>query len=266
MRPFLVENPPRVFKPNVPNSEADFEAQVLRVAGRLMPNYKMAAWRPLIRDWEGHGARPDLVMISLDLDSWYLIEVELASHSIPAHIRPQLETLRNGVYDRSLVPSLRNVFPSADDESLIRLVGRDPGLLCIVDQYTEQISRTCRQTGFELIVMEPYYSELGGWAISVDQLPSELSRLTTPTRFLLSRGDRLGESVVLELPKQFPASLYKIRVPALCGEQEDKFVQVQRFERRPGVVLPIMLVPEHSTARVEVVDPSEGIAELVVET
>jgi len=265
MRPFFVEDPPRVFKPWTPASEAQFEEQVLRVASQIMPNYKIANWKPLIRDWEGHAARPDLVMISHDLDNWYVIEVELASHSVSGHIAPQLATLRKGVYDRNLVPSLKNAFPSENTESLTRMVGRDPGLLCIVDQYTDRISRTCRETGFDLIVFEPYYGKLGGWAVFVEQLPSELSRLTAPTRYSLSRGHPLGESVVMELPKHFPASFYKIRVPALSCEQEDEFVQVQRFERGPGVVLSVTLVPEHSTASVEIVDPSKGIAELVVE-
>lgn len=265
MRPFFVENPPRVFKPWTPASEVQFEEQVLRVASQIMPNYKIAGWKPRIRDWEGHAAKPDLAMISQELDNWYVVEVELASHSVPGHIAPQLETLRNGVYDRSLVPSLKKAFPSENIESLIRLVGRDPGLLCIVDRFSEQISRTCRGTGFDLIVLEPYYADLGGWAVSVEQMPSELSRLTAPTRYSLSRGHRLGESVVLELPKHFPASIYKIRMPAVPGEQVGKFVQVQKFERGPGIVLPVTLAPEHSTARIEIVDPSRSIAELVVE-
>lgn len=265
MRSFLVENPPRIFEPWHPESEHQFEEQVLRVANHIMPSYKIAHWKPLIRDWKGRAAKPDLALISQELDDWYVVEVELASHSISGHIAPQLETLRNGVYDRSLVPSLKKAFPFENDDSLSRLVGRDPGLLCIVDQFTERISRTCRGAGFDLIVLEPYYGALGGWAVSVEQMPSELSKLTAPTRYSLSRGDRLGESVVLELPKRFPASIFKIQIPSNSSEQAGKFVQVQKFERGPGVVLPVTLVPPHSTARVEIIDPSRGIAELVIE-
>lgn len=67
MRPFLVESPPRVFEPRNPTSEAQFEEQVLRVATRIMPSYKFASWKPRIRDWEGHAAKPDLVMLSSNL-------------------------------------------------------------------------------------------------------------------------------------------------------------------------------------------------------
>ena len=97
MRPFLVESPPRMFEPRLPTTESEFEMQVLRVTKELMPSYTVASWKPIIRDWHGHGARPDLAMLSHDLESWYVVEVELASHSISGHIAPQLETLGNGV-------------------------------------------------------------------------------------------------------------------------------------------------------------------------
>ena len=161
MRPFLVESPPRIFRPQVPDTEKDFENQVLRVASEIMPGFTAASWKPIIRDRHGHGARPDLAMIARDLESWYVIEVELAAHSVPRHIAPQLETLGNGVYDSSLLPSLQKAFPSESTEALTRMVRREPGLLCIADQYTDRIWRTCRDTGFELVVLEPYFRRFG---------------------------------------------------------------------------------------------------------
>ena len=264
MRPFLVESPPRTFEPRPPATESQFEEQVMRVANELMPSYTLANWKPLIRDQHGHGAKPDLAMISRDLESWYVIEVELASHSVSGHIEPQLETLRYGVYDSSLVPSLKRSFPSEDAESLTRMVHREPGLLCIVDQFTDRIWRTCRGTGFELVVLEPYFGALGGWAVFVDRLPSELSREMAPTTYSLRREDRLGDSVVMMLPRDFPASYYKIRLPHDLSEGEDRFVPVRRFERGPGVILPLAVVLEHTVARVDVIDPSRSLVQLIV--
>ena len=264
MRPFLVESPPRVFESRPPASERQFEDQVLRVANKLMPSYKTASWKPLIRDWHGHGAKPDLAMISKDLESWYVIEVELASHSIRGHIAPQLETLGNGVYDSTLLPSLQRAFPSEDTGALTRMVRREPGLLCIADQYTERIWRTCRDTGFELVVLEPYFGVLGGWAVLVERMPSELTTETTPSTFSLSRGARLGDSVVMMLPRDFPASFYKVRVPMESSGDEHRFFPVRRFDGRPGLVLPLALVPENTTAKVEVVDPSRQIVQIII--
>ncbi len=266
MRPFLVESPARIFKPQVPEIERDFEAQVLRVASEIMPGFTAASWKPLIRDRHGRGAaKPDLAMIARDLESWYVIEVELAVHSVPGHIAPQLETLGNGVYDSSLLPSLQRAFPSESADALTRMVRREPGLLCIADQYTERIGRTCRDTGFELVVLEPYFGTLGGWAVLVEKIPSELTSVITPGAYALRRADRLGDSIVLMLPRDFPASFYKIRVPIALGSDEYRFVQVQRFDDGPGIIVPLMLVPEHATARVEVVDPSRQIVQLVLD-
>ena len=265
MRPFLTENPPRTFKPLTPSSEQQFEEQVLRMTSQIMPNYKAAGWKPLVRDWYGHGAKPDIAIISNDFEEWYVVEVELASHSISGHVAPQLETLRNGIYDRSLVPSLQKAFPGIGVETLTRLTTREPGLLCIVDQYTEPISRTCRASGFDLAVLEPYYGDLGGWAVLVERLPSELSRLTAPTTYVLRRGAPLGSSVVMELPRSFPASLYKVRLPGVFDDQVEQFAQVQHFDRGPGLVLSLTIVPEHARATVRVIDPARNLAELIIE-
>lgn len=238
---------------------------MLRVINQIMPNYKAAGWKPLVKDWHGHGARPDIAIISNDLEDWYVVEIELASHSVSGHIAPQLETLGNGIYDRLLVPSLQRAFPDVGVDTLIRLTTRDPGLLCIVDQYTERISRACRATGFDLAVLEPYYGDIGGWALLVDRLPSEFSRLSAPTTYVLRRGDSLGDSVVMELPRSFPASFYKVRLPAVSGSLESRFVQVQHFDRGPGLVLSLTIVPEHVRATVRVIDPATNLAELIIE-
>ena len=265
MRPFLVESPPRIFEPRLPITEREFEMQVLRVSRELMPGFKTSSWKPLIRDWHGHGAQPDLAMLSHDLESWYVIEVELASHSVSGHIAPQLETLRHGVYDGSLVPSLLKAFPTEDEEALTRMTRREPGLLCIVDQYTDRIWRTCRDTGFELVVLEPYFGALGGWAVLVDRLPSEFASATAPDTYYLRRAGRMGINAIMMLPRNFPASFYKIRVPVGTGSGDYTFFHVRQFDDGPGVVLPTALVPDQMTARVELIDPSHGIVQLVVE-
>ena len=263
MRPFLVENPQRIYETWTPTSEDEFEKQILRVASGLMPNYLIANWKPLIRDQHGHGARPDLAMISSDLESWYVVEVELARHSVSGHIAPQLETLSNGVYDSSLLPSLQRAFPFQDDELLTRMVRREPGLLCIVDEYTDSVLRACRDTGFELVVLEPYHGIEGGWAVLAQKLPTELAREDTPRIYALSRDQQLGDSIAMMLPRDFPASIYKILAPGELPD-EGRFYQVQRIGGSPCVVMPLHLIPSHASVTVEVIDPSQQSARLII--
>ena len=264
MRPFLVENPQRIFETWTPTSEDEFERQILRVASGLMPNYLIANWKPLIRDRYGRGARPDLAMISSDLESWYVVEVELARHSVPGHIAPQLETLSNGVYDSSLLTSLQSAFPSHDIELLTRMVRREPGLLCIVDEYTDSIWRACRDTGFELVVLEPYYGTAGGWAVLAQKLPTELARESTPRIYNLSRDQQLGDSIAMMLPRDFPASIYKVLAPGELSD-EGRFYQIQRIGGNPCVVMPLHLIPSHASVTIELIDPSLQSARLIIE-
>lgn len=266
MRSFFVENPPGIFEPRVPASESDFEAQVLRVASKIMPNFNAASWKPLVKDRHGHGAKPDLAMISRDLENWYVIEVELASHSIPQHIAPQLETLANGIYDSALLPSLRKAFPLEDPATLTRMVRRDPGLLCVVNEYTDRIWRTCRDAGFDLVVLEPYFAIQAGWAVLVERMPSTLTRVSAPSTYSLSRAERLGDSVVMMLPKDFPASFYKIRTSVEHGDEDHRYFQIHRFENGPGVVLPLAMITNHITVSVEIIDPSEQLVQLVLDS
>ena len=263
MRTFLVENSQRIFQPWTPTNEDEFEKQIIRVASKLMPSYLVANWKPLIRDRHGHGAKPDLAMISSDLESWYVVEVELARHSVSGHIAPQLETLSNGVYDSSILPSLQSAFPSQECEFLTRMVRREPGLLCIVDEYTDSVLRACRDTGFELVVLEPYHGLEGGWAVLAQKLPTELARENTPRIYALSRAHLLGNSIAMMLPRDFPASIYKILAPMELGGEE-RFFQVQRFQGGPCVVIPLSLVPGYASARVEVIDPSQQSARLII--
>ena len=266
MSPFLTERPPHVYEPRTPNTEQQFEEQILRVARHIMPNYKAAEWKPIVRDHRDRGAQPDLAVISNDLEDWYVVEVELATHSVRGHIAPQLETLRNGIYDRSLLPSLGRAFPDLEEQELSRLMGRDPGLLCIVDHYTEPIARTCRTFGFELVVLEPYYGELAGWGVYFERLPYELIKTNAPSTYTLRRGPWLGNSVVMELPRNFPASFYKVRLPTESEDQPDQFAQVVNLDRGPSLVLPSSVVPEHARAVVRVIDPQRNLAELTVQT
>ena len=96
-------------------------------------------------------------------------------------------------------------------------------------------------------------------------MPSELTSATAPGAYSLRRAGRLGDSVVLMLPRDFPASFYKIRVPIEPGSDEHRFVQVQRLEDGPGIILPLSLAPEHAIASVEVTDPSRQIVQLVLD-
>lgn len=261
---FVVENPPLIFERRTPSSEEDFVSQLERCGPQLFPEHYLRRWSPIIRDQRGTGARPDMVLVSKNLDAWYVVEVELSSHSISGHIAPQLDTLSQGIYDSGLVPSLQAVLPELSQAQLRRLVYLEPGFLCIVDASNDAIYTACREANFELAIVEPYWCNKGYWAVAVRQMPRVLrSPVLSPARFELRRSlTRLGDTVFVELPRHFPNWKDWVLVSTTEGE-------VRKCTLITGspcsLLLPARWMPEVGSAWLVIIDPQRKLVRLEVE-
>lgn len=204
MSKIIIESPLRTLSRLEHAREQDFESQVLRCAGPLFPDYISGLWKPRIKDGFGKGAQPDAVLVSTELSLWYVVEIELVSHPVTTHVRPQLETLSEGIYDSTLVPSLQKAVPSVPTEVLESLVYKKPGLLCIADGYSEGLRAACSDNGFELAVLEPFRGDAGSWALHTAHLASPMRPSLSANTFQLRRGRVHGDKEFLELPSHFP--------------------------------------------------------------
>jgi len=80
--------------PDAP-SEIDFEAMVVQALSCIYPNYQCIVFGgSFIYDEETK--KPDLALIARDLSHWFIIEVELLSHSLERHVLPQIRAFRYG--------------------------------------------------------------------------------------------------------------------------------------------------------------------------
>src|SRR5689334_16688900 len=55
---------------------------------------------------EDNVSRPDLALVAKDLSHWFVIEVELISHSLEGHVLPQVRTFRYGEPQRDCISVL----------------------------------------------------------------------------------------------------------------------------------------------------------------
>lgn len=264
MRAFFAERTAHTFKPWYPGREDDFVAQILRCAAVLFPRYHAAKWTPLVRDRHGHGARPDMVLVSRDYEEWWVVEVELAYHSVAGHIHGQLETLSHGIYDSQLVGGLKEVVPEAGEESLKRLVYVPPGLLCIVNEFVDGIARSCRSNCFEHAVLEPYHSDEGGWGVLVESMPSDILTPVAEGGYQLRLGKKMGDRIVVILPSHFPASFDRLEVVYGQGERRETLRLFSTGKVRM-TLFPTEMVPPCKALRLELLDPDNRLARLVVQ-
>lgn len=73
--------------------EAEFESLVQQHAASLFPGFMAARFDPLFRTPLGD-VKPDMVLVDREYRSWYIVEVELSTHSITRHVKPQVEKIQ----------------------------------------------------------------------------------------------------------------------------------------------------------------------------
>ncbi len=113
--------------------EDHFEQIIYQHAHQLYPGYYVVPFAPLVESL--HGAnQPDIALVSRNLDYWYVVEAEMAHHSLNGHVLPQVRTFAHANYaTRQVIEALQSGLPKVDQRDLIRLV-RDvhPEVLVIV--------------------------------------------------------------------------------------------------------------------------------------
>lgn len=86
-------------------SETAFEVEVLRGISQLMPEYICGVFAGAFM-LENERRVADLALIHKTLSHWFVVEVELASHSLHGHVLPQVRCFRYGDPESSCTSSL----------------------------------------------------------------------------------------------------------------------------------------------------------------
>ncbi len=263
MSRIVLESPLRSLSPHEPATEQEFEDQLLRCASKLFPSYSAGSWKPLVRDAYGRGARPDMVLASAELELWYVVEIELAHHPVVTHIRPQLETLSQGIYDRTMLLSLSTVLPDFPGDVLRDFAYKEPGLLCISNGYSDALRSACRDNSFELAVLEPYHGDAGDWALSVTHVAPLMRPAVRVGEYQLRRGHIAGDKEFMQLPQHFP--LLKGTVSVLHTDGDVHECRVHIANSRRYLIVPADIAPRGRSVRLVMVDRGQGTLRLEVE-
>lgn len=107
--------------------EGDFEAEVTKALSCLMPDYQCGIFAGAFI-LEGERRIADLALIHKTLSHWFVVEVELAGHSLERHVLPQVRCFRYGEPEASCVTSLvrafSNILSREDASALLNYIPR----------------------------------------------------------------------------------------------------------------------------------------------
>lgn len=182
--------------PDAP-SEAELETKAACALACFFPEFKCIVFSGGFRlDTEVY--RPDLALIARNYSHWYVIEVELASHSFERHVLPQVRAFQYGspLPDAASQLSSQLGVSRPQAETLINHIPRNVAV--IANKRLSQWEQTLRSHGIQLLTVSAFRSSTGTEALELDgELEAPLENLGFGTYSSTDRSLRFPASVRL---------------------------------------------------------------------
>jgi len=174
--------------------EDEFTTVVLRILNRLYPSCHVIRFTPTVVN-EDVPWKPDLALIARDLSYWFVIEVEIGTHSLEKHVIPQVIGLRDGIYDLSAVNliSKSTGIPSDNIAAFVKFVPRYVAVISNVesDVWNEKL----RANNVQFISIAEFTQKTGPGAFLI-------TGLLQPAERSLGIGQVLANQQVIRLAVQ----------------------------------------------------------------
>lgn len=114
--------------------ESDFESIVFSHSESLFPRFCAVPFRVPVESEHGRKI-PDMALVDHDYRSWWIVEVEMAHHSLGGHVIPQIEVFARGKYGDNHVEHLAAQRDDLDRTALQDMVrGSQPRVLVVVNR------------------------------------------------------------------------------------------------------------------------------------
>lgn len=148
-------------------SEAEFETLVRVAAPKLFPDYRVCPFRVNIR-WDADVRQPDLAFLHRLYAHWFIVEVEMVSHSLHHHVLPQVRAFQYGDIEsggaRTLADGLQ--IPLEQARTLIDRVPRSVAV--IANRRDASWEHALAAVPAQLVTVASFQSKSGQRLVGVD--------------------------------------------------------------------------------------------------
>jgi hypothetical protein len=184
--------------------ESDYENLLLAHANVLYPSSHLVTFKTIVSSEYG-SAMADLALIDRGYRKWWVVEVELSSHSLVNHVEPQVAALSTAGYGDKEAEYLssRHAFLRSDPlREMMR--GAPPTVLVLVDEPSPSWVLALRRWDAKVGVVKLFRSETNREVLLVDgEHPESLGDLVSECRV----DPLMRQSLILESPAN-------VRMPA----------------------------------------------------
>jgi hypothetical protein len=147
--------------------EPEFEYIVAKALMCVYPNYKCIIFGGGFRFYD-QVSKPDLALIAQDYSHWFIIEVELTSHSLTRHVLPQVRAFQYGTPEPDCVNVLvrETGLPAAQVQTFLNVVPRSVAVIANRKNREWEIALESHQVQY--LSVSAYKSKAGLQAIEID--------------------------------------------------------------------------------------------------
>ena len=160
------ENIFEIRDPSAP-TESEFESWVIKGLMCMFPGYTCVVFTGGFRH-DGVLYRPDLALVAHDFSHWFVIEVELTSHSLTEHVLPQVCSFRYGDPDPGCAKALAKALGISEQQGRTLLEFVPYGVAVIINRDNSEWEVALRAHDIQLLVVSSYVSSTGIEAIEVN--------------------------------------------------------------------------------------------------
>lgn len=139
--------------------ESDFEDLVIGNATSLFPDFHAVRFKIPVESEEGRKI-PDLALVDYNYRYWWVVEVEMAHHSLERHVIPQVEVFSRGKYGQKHCDYLVDNGDALDHAALSDMIkGAQPRVLVVVNRSVPEWKEPIRRLEGLIAVVEVFRSE-----------------------------------------------------------------------------------------------------------
>jgi hypothetical protein len=177
--------------------EADFERLLVGHAASLYPDFYLVPFKKQVESPYG-AAIADLALIDRRFRDWWVVEVELAVHSLRDHVEPQVSILSTASYGSDEADYLVRKAPHLEAKAVRHMMlGLPPRILVLVNQARPEWVPSLRAWDAALGVVEVFRSQRNDEILRVNGMhPESMGDLVSVCRV----DEALRNSLVVASP------------------------------------------------------------------
>lgn len=149
------------------DNEAAFEKVTAEALAQAYPSYRCVVFDGGF-SFRGQIYRPDLALIARDLSHWFVVEVELVSHSLEKHVIPQVRAFSFGNPVEDCAPKLAKLLGIADTQARTFVEYVPRAATTVVNRWDEEWRAALAAVEVQMSEVTRLISPAGDVALAID--------------------------------------------------------------------------------------------------